>query len=365
MTPGEFHEVVSNYGGWLSHVSSQPARIPIPRSMLRCDRRLQPETWNPPGLQENFLQIHARRSSHYNYFIKEIIQLWDQMPQVRLISTGKLVAREDERIGSMIPMTTFARRPRAMSSCSCGYSTEINGWAAKTADIGTSIEQPILWKGRSDSETRWKLLLYFTSDVMLWIKEVEMVDSMDELKSSRSVAGKNFTEFESLTRRLHLLCTRPSKNCHLKKKVGLQEQIAQKEDWLPRGRRIAFSQRSRIFQNQFPQSIHWSDDRWTRKRYQYCTDVSGIIMYLRSLQGHSGRNLLILRPPPKIALRHDWTGGEAPWCPTVDQQSGGVVRQSQEDVARRAKFFQPTQPIPKPICDRSGQPDNTQGVFCC
>ena len=27
------------------------------------------------------------------------------------------------------------------------------------------------------------------------------------------------------------------------------------------------------------------------------------------------------------------------------------------------KFFQPTQPIPKPICDRSGQPDNKHSVF--
>ena len=49
---------------------------------------------------------------------------------------------------------------------------------------------------------------------------------------------------------------------------------------------------------------------------------------------------------------------------TVDQQpEGEVVRQSQEEVARRAKFFQPTQPIPKPNCDRSGQPDNRQDVF--
>ena len=49
---------------------------------------------------------------------------------------------------------------------------------------------------------------------------------------------------------------------------------------------------------------------------------------------------------------------------TVDQQpEGEVVRQSQEEISRRAKFFQPTQPVPKPICDRSGQPDNTQDVF--
>ena len=70
------------------------------------------------------------------------------------------------------------------------------------------------------------------------------------------------------------------------------------------------------------------------------------------------------RPPPKISLRHDWARGEVPLGSTVDQQSEGeVVQQSQEEVARRAKFFQPTQPIPKPIRDRSGQPDNTQDAF--
>ena len=45
---------------------------------------------------------------------------------------------------------------------------------------------------------------------------------------------------------------------------------------------------------------HWSDDKWektmagcggNKKRYQYCTGSSGTILYLRALQGHSGRNL--------------------------------------------------------------------------
>ena len=72
------------------------------------------------------------------------------------------------------------------------------------------------------------------------------------------------------------------------------------------------------------------------------------------------------RPPPKISLRHDHdlTRGKVPLGSAVDQQpEGKVVRQSQEEIARRATFSQPTQPIPKPICDRSGQPDNTQDVF--
>ena len=36
------------------------------------------------------------------------------------------------------------------------------------------------------------------SEAILWVKEVEMVDSLDELKSSRSVCGKNFPNFEML-----------------------------------------------------------------------------------------------------------------------------------------------------------------------
>ena len=72
------------------------------------------------------------------------------------------------------------------------------------------------------------------------------------------------------------------------------------------------------------------------------------------------------RPPLQISLRHDhdWTRGKVPLGSTVDQQpEGEVVRQSQEEVARRAKFFQTTQPIPKPICDRSGKPEDPQNVF--
>ena len=70
------------------------------------------------------------------------------------------------------------------------------------------------------------------------------------------------------------------------------------------------------------------------------------------------------RLPPKISLRHDWARGEVPLGSTVDQQpEGEIARQPGGEVARRAKFFQPTQPIPKPIRDRSGQPDNTQDVI--
>ena len=60
--------------------------------------------------------------------------------------------------------------------------------------------------------------------------------------------------------------------------------------------RIKFYLRSHSSQVQ-----HWSDDRWkaclaagggSKRRYQYCSDNSGRILYLRALQGHSGNNLI-------------------------------------------------------------------------
>ena len=65
--------------------------------------------------------------------------------------------------------------------------------------------------------------------------------------------------------------------------------------------RFISGESEKIFRMPFPQSIHWSEDRGkaclaagggAQRRFQYCTDDSGIIIYFRSLQGHSGRNLI-------------------------------------------------------------------------
>ena len=59
------------------------------------------------------------------------------------------------------------------------------------------------------------------------------------------------------------------------------------------------------------------------------------------------------RPPPKISLRHDWT----------KELGSKVDREPEGEVPRQAKFFQPTQPLPNPIRDRSGRPGITQDVI--
>ena len=65
--------------------------------------------------------------------------------------------------------------------------------------------------------------------------------------------------------------------------------------------------------NHLSQIQNWSDDRWKaclaagggfKRRYQYCSDNLGTIIYLRALQGHLGSNLIDRTLQEK---RVDWT----------------------------------------------------------
>ena len=64
---------------------------------------------------------------------------------------------------------------------------------------------------------------------------------------------------------------------------------------------IEFWRLKDYLRNHFVYSQHWSDEKWKssmargggdKNIFQYCTDASGEILYLRALQGHSGRNLV-------------------------------------------------------------------------
>ena len=74
---------------------------------------------------------------------------------------------------------------------------------------------------------------------MHWIKEVEMVDSVDELKSSSSVRGIRMPDFEVLDARIASALNRIIHNSHFKRRISLEEQKAHKEDRFLRGWQIA------------------------------------------------------------------------------------------------------------------------------
>ena len=67
--------------------------------------------------------------------------------------------------------------------------------------------------------------------------------------------------------------------------------------------------------NLFVQSQHWSDEKWkstiakvggNKKRFQYCTDPSGEILYLRALQDHSGRNVIDFSLKDNVLIPYDF-----------------------------------------------------------
>ena len=92
--------------------------------------------------------------------------------------------------------------------------------------------------------------------------------------------------------------------------------------------------------NQFSQVQHWSDERWksclaagggSKRRYQYCSDISGTILYLRALQGHSGHNLIDPTLQDNVLIQREifhhiyhigcaWPGG---WGPQGRRTTGG------------------------------------------
>ena len=112
-------------------------------------------------------------------------------------------------------------------------------------------------------------------------------------------------------------------------------------------------------QNQFTQSIHWSDDRWkaclaagggVKRRFRYCTDDSGAIVYFRALQGHAGRNLI--DPPlqdnvviPSNFFQHKNHVGCVFNLYSII--NSGLVFGNQSSSKRQTVFFLPVDPMDK------------------
>ena len=79
----------------------------------------------------------------------------------------------------------------------------------------------------------------FLTETMHWIKEVEMVDSVDDLMSSSSVRGISMPDFQVLGAKIASALNRIIHDNQFKRRISLEEQKAQKQDRFLRGRQIA------------------------------------------------------------------------------------------------------------------------------
>ena len=94
------------------------------------------------------------------------------------------------------------------------------------------------WKMRFKTEVC--ICSQFLTEALLWIKEVLMVDSVDDVKSSCSVRGIRMPDFEALNAKIASAQNRIIHNSHFKRRVSLEEQKAQKQDSFLRGIQIAY-----------------------------------------------------------------------------------------------------------------------------
>ena len=80
----------------------------------------------------------------------------------------------------------------------------------------------------------------FPTEAMQCIKEVELVDSVDELRSSSSIRDISMPNFEVLDARIASALNKIIHNSHFKRRISLEEQKAQKQYRFLRGRQIAY-----------------------------------------------------------------------------------------------------------------------------
>ena len=94
------------------------------------------------------------------------------------------------------------------------------------------------WKIRFKTETC--TCSQFPTEGMMWIKEVEMVESVDDLRSSSSIRSIQMPNFEVLDARIASALNKIIHNSHFRRRISQKEQKAQKQDSFLRGRQIAY-----------------------------------------------------------------------------------------------------------------------------
>ena len=142
------------------------------------------------------------------------------------------------------------------ASSSAPYPQELNPWCA-------TIEEPLHMSNQQRLQISdlhfdkfptpatfacWKIRFktevctcsQFPTEAMQWIKEVELVDSVDELRSSLSTRGISMPNFEVLDARIASALNKIIHNSHFIRRISLEEQKAQKQDRFLRGRQIAY-----------------------------------------------------------------------------------------------------------------------------
>ena len=129
--------------------------------------------------------------------------------------TGKRVAKSDQRSRETIPTPRFARKPSTMKSFFPAEGSHPQKYVAEQQRLHPC------WKIRSKTQVS---ACSGSPSAAMWYgsKKVDMVESVDDLKSSRSIPGYiHFPNFEMLDARIASALNKIIQNSYFKKKVSL------------------------------------------------------------------------------------------------------------------------------------------------
>ena len=232
-----------------SHVTSRPVSFPphpIPGGMLRHSfispsrKEGPPSIWDTHGTTGNvFANPDASSSAPY----PQELHQWNSSIEEQLhSSTVKKSERPEQNQDLRCQSGPSAKDSVIFSG---GDSSKNNGADEQRLQIldlhFDKFPTPATfacWKIRFKTDVC--TCSQFPTEAMQWIKEVEMVDSVDDLRSSSSIRGISMPNFEVLDARIAAALNKIIHNSHFKRRISLEEQKAQKQDRFLRGRQIAY-----------------------------------------------------------------------------------------------------------------------------
>ena len=234
-----------------SHVPSELASFLfflVQENCLAAQKNSQPDIWNTRGMSGN---VFANSPACSSASCLRTVQSSDDTAAVRVPaqqSTEQPVAGMSDQDRDTIPTPRFPRSPSAGNSFQPMEGRNFKNHGADQQRLQISelhfdkFPNPqtfSCWRMRFKTEVC--SCSVFTTEPMLWIKEVEMPKSVDVLKSSCPIQVIiPFPDFELLDARTASALNKIINNSYFKKRVRLEEQKAQKQDRFLRGREIAY-----------------------------------------------------------------------------------------------------------------------------
>ena len=244
----DFQDTESVHNG-NSHVTSQPTlfhKHPIPDSLrppFKSPRRREgpPDIWDTSGISGNvFANPQASSSAPYP---QELNSPWKKTIEDPLhMSTAEKSDRPERNQDLRCQSGPSAKDSVILSGGDYTMNFGADQQRLQISDLHfDKFPTPATfacWKIRFKTEVC--TCSQFPTEAMQWIKEVELADSVDELRSSSSIRSIPMPDFEVLDASIASALNSIIHNSQFKWRISLEEQKAQKEDRILRGRQIAY-----------------------------------------------------------------------------------------------------------------------------